>query len=116
MRTVWILGLMMMQGTAKPHIIFVVDKVVTTAEAHNKLGGVSASAGEHHTAPLIMAEFARKCPAVTFTQDRSAAEFVLEGQPNGSLLMDSKGTVLYVSPALYLHNMVKDVCKFVSAR
>jgi len=60
-----------------------------------------------------MAEFEKKCPAVSFTQDQSAADFVLQTQPGGTTLADLKGNVLYVSPAKNLGNMVKDVCGYI---
>jgi hypothetical protein len=108
-----LLALMFQTQTAR-HTIFVVDKVIQTAEAHNKFGGVGASSGEHHTAPVVMAEFSKRCPAVSFTQNRATAEFVLETQPGSTTLTDAKGNVLYVSPAKRLKNMVKDVCGYVS--
>ena len=100
------------------HTIFVVDKVTQVATASNKALGTQAQLiqQDHHSAPVVMAEFSKKCPAVSFTQDQSVADFILQTQPGGSTLVDQKGTVLYVSPAKNLGSMVKDVCKFVSAR
>jgi len=102
------------QAQPTHHTIFVVDKVIQTAEAHNKFGGIGTSSGEHHTAPVVMAEFSKRCKVVNFTKDRGNAEFVLETQPGSTTLTDAKGNVLYVSPAKKLKNMVKDVCKYVS--
>jgi hypothetical protein len=100
------------------HTIFVVDKVTQVSTASNKALGTQAQLiqQDHHSAPVVMAEFSKKCPAVSFTQDQSAADFILQTQPGGSTLTDPKGNVLYVSPAKNLGNMVKDVCKFISAR
>ncbi len=111
-----VLAVFLWQAAPTHHTIFVVDKVTERAEAHNTLGGVGASSGEHHSAPVVMSEFGKKCSIVTFTQDRSVADYILETQPGGSTLTDSKANVLYVSPAKTLKNMVKDVCGFVSAR
>jgi hypothetical protein len=116
MRIALLLLVFLGQNAPPPHIVFVVDKITQTVEAHNVPFGSAASAGEHHSAPVVMAEFSKKCPAVSFTQDRSMADFVLQTQPGGTILSDPKGNVLYVSPAKNLGSMVKDVCKFVSAR
>ena len=100
---------------APQHTVYVVDKV--TAEAETKTTGYSATAqtGEHHSAPVVMGQFAKTCPAVRFTQDRTAADLILQTQPGSSVLSDAKGTVLYVSPAKTLKNMTKDVCGYISS-
>lgn len=109
-----VLVALIFQSQPAHHTIFVVDKVIQTAEAHNKFGGIGTSSGEHHTAPVVMAEFSKRCQVVSFTQNRENAEFVLETQPGSTTLTDAKGNVLYVSPARKLKNMVKDVCGYVS--
>ncbi|RXH57651.1 hypothetical protein GRAN_0961 [Granulicella sibirica] len=97
-------------------MLFVVDKVSAVAEEHAKpFQGIAASSGEHHTAPVVMAEFSKSCPKVTLTQDQQASFYTLQTQPGGSILADSKGTVLYVSPAKTLKNMVKDVCRYMGS-
>jgi hypothetical protein len=75
----------------------------------------STSEYEHHDAPVVMAEFSKRCPSVSFTQDRTVAEFVLEPQQGATSLINPKGDVLYVSPAKSMGNMVKDVCKYISS-
>jgi hypothetical protein len=104
--------------TPAHHTIFVVDKVTQVSTASNQALGTQTQVmqQDHHSAPVVMAEFFKKCPAVSFTQDQSAADFVLQTQPGGSTLTDPKGSVLYVSPAKNLRNMVKDVCKFITSR
>ncbi len=116
MRLAYLLLAALSQAPAH-HTVFVVDKVTQTTEAHNAPfgGSVAASSGEHHSAPVVMAEFSKKCPAVSFTQDQASAEFILQTQSGSTILSDPKGAVLYVSPAKNLGNMVKDVCKFVSS-
>jgi hypothetical protein len=117
MRAALLLLAFLGQNTSSRHIVFVVDKITQTAEAHNApFGGAVASSGEHHSAPIVMAEFSKKCPVVSFTQDQTAADFILQTQSGGTTLADPKGNVLYVSPAKNLGNMVKDVCKFISSR
>ncbi|WP_158909688.1 hypothetical protein [Granulicella sp. L56] len=100
------------------HKVFVIDKVTQVSTASNKALGTQGQLvqQEHHSAPVVMAEFAKKCPAISFTEDQSGADFILQTQPGGSTLADPKGNILYVSPAKNLGNMVKDVCKFVSSR
>jgi len=96
-----------------PHVVFVVDKVTQTSESHATLGGPVNTVGEHHSAPVVIAEFSKRCPVVSFTQDQSAADFVLQTQSGATTLADPKGNVLYVSPAKNLGNMVKDVCGYI---
>ena len=97
------------------HKVFVVDKVTQVSTASNKALGTQGQLiqQEHHSAPVVMAEFAKKCPAVSFTQDQSVADFVLQTQSGATTLADPKGNVLYVSPAKNLGNMVKDVCGYI---
>jgi hypothetical protein len=116
MRWLAILTLALMQSATPHHTIFVVDKVLTKDEARtNSGGGVTASTQVHHTGPVVMAEFMKKCPSVSFTQDQAAADLILQTQSGATILSDSKGSVLYVSPAKTLKNMVKDVCGFVAS-
>ncbi len=95
--------------------VFVVDKVTQTGNAQVYGNTAQAQEGEHHSAPVVMGEFAKRCPTVTFTKDRETAEFILETQPGGSSLSNLKGDVLYLSPAKTLKNMAKNVCSYISA-
>ena len=95
-------------------IVFVVDKVSQTVTTHDYGSAGKAQEGEHHSAPVVMAEFGKRCPIVSFTQNRDSAEFILQTQSGGSTLSNAKGDVLYVSPAKTLGNMVKDVCTYVT--
>ncbi len=94
--------------------VFVVDKVSQTVTTHDYGTSGKAQEGEHHSAPVVMAEFGKKCPNISFTQNRESAEFILQTQTGGSTLSNPKGDVLYVSPAKTLGNMVKDVCAYIA--
>ena len=107
--------LLMLQTAPAPRVVFVVDKVLEVGQATIYGNTATAQDGEHHTAPVVMGEFARKCPGVAFTKNKDAAEFVLETQPGGSSLSNQKGDILYVSPAKTLKNMAKDVCGYIAS-
>ena len=95
--------------------VFVIDKVSQVGTAQSYGGVTKAQEGEHHSAPVVMAEFSKKCPTVVFTTDRETADLVLATQPGATSLADRKGDVLYVSPAKTLKNMTKDICGYISA-
>jgi hypothetical protein len=95
--------------SSSTHIVFVVDKV----QEVSKPDGSGVVASEHHTAPVVMAEFAKRCPEVSFTKVRENADLTLETQSGASILSDAKGNVVYTSPAKSLSNMVKDVCRYI---
>jgi hypothetical protein len=86
--------------------VFVVDKVTTLVSARQE--------AEHHSAPVVMSEFMKNCPNLSFTENQEDAEFVLKTQPGSSTLSNVKGDILYISPAKTLGNMVKDVCRFIA--
>ena len=96
------------------HVVFVVDKVTDTSKTTNYGNSSKGENGEHHSAPVVMAEFKKDCPNVSFTQAREKAQYILQTQPGSSTIVDQNGTVLYISPAKTLKNMAKDVCTFVS--
>lgn len=95
--------------------VFVVDKVTQAGNAQVYGNTAHSQESEHHSAPVVMGEFSKRCPAVMFTKERENAEFILETQPGGSSLSNQKGDVLYLSPAKTLKNMAKDVCGYISA-
>lgn len=101
------------QAGVPQHTVYVLDKVIDQAEA--RAAGHTDQIGDHHSAPVVMGQFAKTCPAVRFTQDRTAADLILQTQPGSSVLSDAKGAVLYVSPAKNLKNMTKDVCGYISS-
>ena len=98
---------------AEPRKMFLVEKTYAQATASGYGNNASAQAVEISFTPKIMTEFEKKCPTVSFTTDKSTAEFVLNPQVGGSMLMNKKGDVVYISPAKTLHNMVKDVCLYL---
>jgi hypothetical protein len=100
------------QGTRK---VFLVEKTYQQGTARAYGNTASGESVDISFSPKIMKAFGEKCQAVTFTQNKDAAEFVLNPQPGGSILSSAKGDVLYISPAKTLHNMVKDVCGYVTA-
>jgi hypothetical protein len=106
---------------ANSHVIFVVDKVQTVGKSNasnNGIFGTSASSTtmEAHTAPGVTAALIQRCPAnLSITQDQSGAEWLLQTQFGATMIVDKKGTVLYVSPAKTMRNMTKDVCAFISS-
>jgi hypothetical protein len=108
-------GLLFAQEKPTARKVLVVDKVTQTARVQ-EYGTVSkGQEAEHHSAPVVMAEFMKRCPGVSFTENREDAEFVLKTQPGGSTLSNPKGEILYISPAKTLGNMVKDVCTYIAA-
>jgi len=107
--------LLFLQSTPAPRIVFVVDKVSQVGSARVYGNSANTQEGEHHSAPVVMSEFSKRCPIVAFTKNKEAAEFILETQPGGSSLSNQKGDVLYVSPAKTLKNMTKDVCGYIAA-
>jgi hypothetical protein len=94
--------------------LFVVDVTGESGSATSYGSTVNAHSQIEHYCPVIMAEFVKKCQAVAITTDRSKADFVIQGQPKSSILSDSSGAVVYVSKAMLLHNMAKDVCTFIA--
>ena len=103
------------QATEQRHVVYVVDKVTATAEAHEKIGGIAGSTSEHHSAPIVMGEVTKKCTIITFTEDKSVADFILKTQQGASTITNQKGEVLYITPAKTLKNMVKDVSGFAAS-
>src|SRR6516165_522577 len=94
------------QPTARK--VFVVDKVTYT---HVSAG----QEAEHHSAPVVMSEFMKDCPNLSFTENEWDSEFVLKTQPGSSTLSNPKGDILYISPAKTLGNMIEDVCTYIAA-
>ena len=60
--------------------------------------------------------FIKNCPAVTVTDDRDAADYVLKPNKGSSTLYKKNGDVVYVSHAkVKVSNLVKDVCGYIKA-
>jgi hypothetical protein len=59
-------------------------------------------------------EFVKSCPAVTITDNREAADYLLRIDRGDSTLYRRNGDVAYISPAKFkISNLVKDVCTYV---
>jgi len=60
--------------------------------------------------------FMKKCPAVTVTNDRDAADYILRPNKGSSTLYKKNGDVVYVSHAkVKVSNLVKDVCGYIQS-
>jgi hypothetical protein len=61
--------------------------------------------------------FIKRCPAVTVTSDKDAADYVLRPNKGSSTLYKKNGDVAYVSHAkVKVSNLVKDVCGYIQAQ
>jgi hypothetical protein len=61
--------------------------------------------------------FMKKCPAVTVTNDRDAADYILRPNKGSSTLYKRNGDVAYVSHAkVKVSNLVKDVCGYIQSQ
>ncbi len=59
--------------------------------------------------------FVKSCPAVTITDNREAADYVLQIDRGDSTLYAKNGDVAYISPAKFkVSNLVKDVCSYIT--
>lgn len=58
-------------------------------------------------------ELRSKCPSISVTDNREAADYVLRLAQGNSVLYRQNGDVAYVSPAKLLSNAAKDVCQFI---
>jgi hypothetical protein len=60
--------------------------------------------------------FMKNCPAVTVTNDRDAADYILRPNKGSSTLYKKNGDVVYVSHAkVKVSNLVKDVCGYIQS-
>ena len=60
--------------------------------------------------------FMKRCPAVTVTSDKDAADYILRPNKGSSTLYKKNGDVAYVSHAkVKVSNLVKDVCGYIEA-
>jgi hypothetical protein len=58
--------------------------------------------------------FVKNCPAVTVTNDREAADYVLQPNKGSSTLYKKNGDVAFISHAkIKVSNLVKDVCAYI---
>lgn len=99
---------------AATHTVYVVDKVVQGGKGTFYGVKVKAEDGDYHSSPAVITEFIQRCPAVSFTQSRPKADYILDTEPGSSTITDQQGTILYTSSAKNLKATAKDVCAFVS--
>jgi hypothetical protein len=60
--------------------------------------------------------FIKNCPAVTVTNDKDAADYILRPNKGSSTLYKKNGDVVYVSHAkVKVSNLVKDVCSYIQS-
>lgn len=101
--------------------LFIADYVISGAvgSAHTDASGStygSATAVGRNISLEATDGFMKKCPAVTVTNDSSAADYVLRPNKGSSTLYKKNGDVAYVSHAkVRVSNLVKDVCSYIES-
>lgn len=101
--------------------LFIADYVISGAvgSAHSDAYGNtygSATAVGRNISLEATDGFIKKCPAVTVTNDSSAADYVLRPNKGSSTLYKKNGDVAYVSHAkVRVSNLVKDVCSYIES-
>lgn len=94
---------------------YVIGGVVASTHADSS-GNAYGSAGVvgRNITMEATGEFVKHCPVVTVTNDRGAADFILQPNKGSSTLYKQNGDVVYVSPAkVKVSNLVKDVCGYI---
>ena len=107
--------------TPKTKRLFIADYVIsgvvgsTHADSSGNAYGSAGVVGRNITLEATD-DFMKHCPAVTVTNDRSAADYVLQPNKGSSTLYKKNGDVAYVSHAkVKVSNLVKDVCGYIQA-
>jgi hypothetical protein len=101
--------------------IFIADYVISGAvgSAHSDNYGNtygSATAVGRNITLEATDKFIKSCPAVTVTNDRDAADYILKPNKGSSTLYKKNGDVVFVSHAkVKVSNLVKDVCEYIQA-
>ena len=101
--------------------LFIADYVINGAvgSAHTDSSGNtygSASAVGRNISLEATNGFMKNCPAVTVTNDRDAADYILRPNKGSSTLYKKNGGVVYVSHAkVKVSNLVKDVCGYIQS-
>jgi hypothetical protein len=99
--------------------LFIADYVINGAvgSAHTDSSGNtygSAAAVGRNISLEATNGFMKNCAAVTVTNDRDAADYILRPNKGSSTLYKKNGDVVYVSPAkVKVSNLVKDVCGYI---
>jgi hypothetical protein len=101
--------------------LFIADYVINGAvgSAHTDSSGNtygSAAAVGRNISLEATNGFMKNCPAVTVTNDRDAADYILRPNKGSSTLYKKNGDVVYVSHAkVKVSNLVKDVCGYIQS-
>jgi hypothetical protein len=101
--------------------LFIADYVLNGAvgSAHTDSSGNtygSATAVGRNISLEATDGFMKDCPAVTVTNDRDAADYILRPNKGSSTLYKKNGDVVYVSHAkVKVSNLVKDVCGYIQS-
>jgi hypothetical protein len=101
--------------------LFIADYVINGAvgSAHTDSSGntYGGAAGVGRNISLEATDgFMKNCPAVTVTNDRDAADYILRPNKGSSTLYRKNGDVVYVSHAkVKVSNLVKDVCGYIQS-
>ncbi len=101
--------------------IYIEERIKTTTGTHIHCDDYGNCYGHDttHTRNVSLEAtqgFVKSCPAVTVTDNREAADYVLRIDTGHSTLYKQNGDVAYISPARFkVSNLVKDVCHYVQS-
>jgi hypothetical protein len=96
---------------------YVISGVVGSAHTDSSGNAYGSAAGVGRNISLEATDgFMKNCPAVTVTNDRDAADYILRPNKGSSTLYEKNGDVVYVSHAkVKVSNLVKDVCSYIQS-
>jgi hypothetical protein len=100
--------------------LFIADYIITGAvgSSQTTYGSTTGSAAVVGRNISLEATdgFIKNCPAVTVTNDKDAADYILRPNKGSSTLYKRNGDVVYVSHAkVKVSNLVKDVCGYIKS-
>jgi hypothetical protein len=100
--------------------LFIADYTITSA-----FGSAQTTPGSTYGSAEVVGRnisleatdgFIKNCPAVTVTNDKDAADYILRPNKGSSTLYKKNGDVVYVSHAkMKVSNLVKDVCGYIQS-
>jgi hypothetical protein len=95
---------------------YIITGVVGSAQTTNGSTLGSAAVVGRNISLEATDGFMKRCPAVTVTSDKDAADYILRPNKGSSTLYKKNGDVAYVSHAkVKVSNLVKDVCGYIEA-
>jgi hypothetical protein len=95
---------------------YIISGVVGSAQTTNGSTYGSAAVVGRNISLEATDGFIKRCPAVTVTSDKDAADYILRPNKGSSTLYKKNGDVAYVSHAkVKVSNLVKDVCGYIQA-